>query len=390
MKDLKISIIIPVYNAEKYLKQCLDSVANQTLDDIEIICVDDGSTDSSSNILDEYSKKDKRFKVISQNNSGPGESRNTGLEHAKGNFIFFLDADDWLDLNTLERLYSNAISNNSEIVFFKVMIYDESKKESRYNKVFDFYKYFDEETDFNNLTFDYTDVKSFVLNSSFAPWLKLYKKDLISNFPFPKGFLGEDILVHAQTLLTADKMSFCPEECYFYRVSVADSNMDNAKKNETVFNIFHAIGDVEKFLIENNLIEKLSDEFTAFVMRQLTFWFTNCSSEHSQEFFKKAKEKLLELDLSDEKVDKFSNHISNPYKNIINSNSSNEAEILNKIDETKLKNEKEIVKYQNRIKNQKIRYEKKLNNHKRIINEMQNSNSWKTTKPIRKLFKILK
>ena len=111
----KVSVIIPVYNVEKYLKQCLDSVVNQTLKDIEIICIDDGSTDSSPEILQEYVKKDERIKIITQQNKGSASARNSGIKKAKGEYIGFIDADDYISINYYEELYNAATKSNADI-----------------------------------------------------------------------------------------------------------------------------------------------------------------------------------------------------------------------------------------------------------------------------------
>ncbi len=109
----KISVIIPIYNMEKYLKECLNSVINQTLKDIEIICVNDGSIDNSLTILKEYEKKDKRIKIINQKNSGVAIARNRAIDISKGQFIAFLDSDDKIiNDNSLENLYYAAVNNN--------------------------------------------------------------------------------------------------------------------------------------------------------------------------------------------------------------------------------------------------------------------------------------
>ena len=100
----KISVIIPVYNSEKFLKKCLDSIINQTLNDIEIICIDDGSTDKSLRILNNFADKDNRITIINQKNSGPSAARNKGIENAKGEYIGFVDSDDWIDLDFYEKL----------------------------------------------------------------------------------------------------------------------------------------------------------------------------------------------------------------------------------------------------------------------------------------------
>ena len=120
----KVSVIIPVYNTEKYLRRCLDSVVNQTLRDIEIICVDDGSTDSSPDILREYEKKDSRIKILTQPNINAGAARNNGLARAAGEYLSFLDADDFFEPNMLEAAWSKAKEQGAEIVVFRSDVFD--------------------------------------------------------------------------------------------------------------------------------------------------------------------------------------------------------------------------------------------------------------------------
>ena len=117
---MKISVVIPVYNIEDYLSECLDSIVNQSLEDIEIICVNDGSTDGSLDILKEYESKDSRVKIISQENKGIGNARNTALEYAKGEYVYFIDGDDTLELDALERLYDLNIEKNADFIIFKI------------------------------------------------------------------------------------------------------------------------------------------------------------------------------------------------------------------------------------------------------------------------------
>lgn len=113
-----ISVIIPVYNVENYLHECVDSVLNQTYGNFEILLVNDGSTDSSGKICDEYLEKDDRITVIHQKNGGPSKTRNTGLENATGKYIYFLDSDDYIEKNTLELLVDTAEANCADLVFF--------------------------------------------------------------------------------------------------------------------------------------------------------------------------------------------------------------------------------------------------------------------------------
>lgn len=121
----KVSVIIPVYNTEKYLEKCLDSVCNQTLSDIEIICIDDCSTDNSLNILKEYASKDNRIKLIEfKENKGAAVARNTGIIEAKGEYLGFVDSDDYVDLNFYELLYYSIIKNDADAVKGKLILKD--------------------------------------------------------------------------------------------------------------------------------------------------------------------------------------------------------------------------------------------------------------------------
>ena len=125
MTNVKVSVIIPVYNAEKYLRECLDSVIGQTLQDIEIICVDDGSTDNSLLILQEYAANDKRLKIVEQANQGAAAARNAGIAVAQGEYLAFLDADDLYYLEALQTAYVCAEKSNADVLLFEADFFDE-------------------------------------------------------------------------------------------------------------------------------------------------------------------------------------------------------------------------------------------------------------------------
>lgn len=126
---IKVSVILPVYNASEYLHQCMDSIVGQTLKDIEIICVDDGSTDNSLEILKEYEQKDNRVKVIQQKNAGAGAARNNGLSIASGEYLSFLDSDDFFELDMLEKAYEKGKSSNAQVIVFRSDQYREDLNE---------------------------------------------------------------------------------------------------------------------------------------------------------------------------------------------------------------------------------------------------------------------
>jgi glycosyltransferase involved in cell wall biosynthesis len=360
MENIKVSIIIPVYNVEKYLVQCLESVINQTLKEIEIICVNDGSTDNSTHILKEYAQMDQRIKIINKKNAGLGAARNTGMDYACGEFIGFLDSDDWVDNKMYEKLYKNAISNNSEVVMLNISLYDEFKNEYSNCEICDIAAYFDENVDFNNFIFDYTYIKPHLLNRNFAPWLKIYKTKFLKSyedFYFPKRILFEDVPFHVQVLLRASKISFCTEKLYIYRTSNVNSISNSSGRSKKVFDIFTIVNKVENILIENKKMDEFKYEFFTFKINQLRYWFYKCDKIFKKEFFKLIKQDFENMDLKNDEMDDLNLYAQNLYQNVMNSYSYREFELR----EEKLQVlEKQKRDSFNELKNQKQAFEEKL------------------------------
>lgn len=290
---VKVSVIVPVYNVENYLKECMDSIVNQTLRDIEIICINDGSADNSLAILESYAKYDDRIKIISQENKGVGAVKNFALDQELGDYVYFIDSDDYLDLNALEKLYNNAISNDSDLVFFKIARFDGDGNVNYSLPGFDFESIFGE-VDYNNFTFTYSDVKPYVMNTSFATWIKLYKRSFLDKYDdltFPEGLAFEDVSFHIKVMIYASKISFVPEFLYFYR-SNPNSIMHNASNG---FDIFKVCDIVEDFLMESKLYGEFKDEFDFFKIAQI---LSKIISTGSEEYFQLAKEELSKIKIS--------------------------------------------------------------------------------------------
>ena len=209
----KISVIVPVYNVEKYLSQCLDSIIHQTYKNLEIILVDDGSTDSSGLICDNYSQKDKRIKIIHKCQGGLSDARNAGLKIATGEYISFIDSDDFIDKNMYSILINNTQKYNSDIVWFNY--YNKKKKKHFINS--SIIK--------NNDLYDLSssDKIKFAKNLFYQykmdahVWAKLYKRSIFNNIKFPYGKLFEDIFVLLPILSNAKIISTIPDCLYFYR-----------------------------------------------------------------------------------------------------------------------------------------------------------------------------
>lgn len=324
-----VSVIIPVYNVEKYLEECLDSVCNQTLTNIEIICVNDGSTDNSLDILKEYAKKDDRIKIISQSNQGLSASRNNGLRRASGKYVYFIDSDDYIDLTCLEKLVGNAVSNDSDVVLFKFQNVDDYKNLHKRNVDFTIDDIFGE-IDYNNFTFTYHDVRRHVMNSAFSACLKLYRKEFIGSFEFPEGLLFEDVFVHVVVMLNAKKISFVPEFLYNYR-----SNPNSiSNSNEIGFYIFNVVDLVEDYLTDNDYYDDFEDEFIFFKIAQILRYIVSTDSE---DYFNKAKEEFNNTKIKNEKSIK--KKYIKKYNLVLESD--NYSEFLDKLNKKDNKNPKQ-------------------------------------------------
>ena len=195
----KVSIIVPVYNTEKYLGKCLESLSRQSLEDIEIICVDDGSSDNSGQICDRFASLDKRFTVIHKENEGVSKARNTALDIADGVYVGFVDSDDWVECNMFEKLYEKAVSNSYDIVQCAYNGGRKCEKEL-------------------TLTGEEEIIPSFMEGAvSNSVWDKIYKAELIRDIRFEIDLrFAEDFEFNARALLSARVVSIIPDVLYHY------------------------------------------------------------------------------------------------------------------------------------------------------------------------------
>ena len=232
---VKVSIIVPVYNVEKYLSKCLESLINQTLKDIEVICVNDGSTDDSLSILKEYANKDSRIKIIDKQNEGVSVARNTGIEVATGEYLMFVDSDDYLVENACEKALNSIEHNNSDIcIFGHYDLVDGNKIIS--HKTNDLIKIKD------------LNVKENLVEYSIYIWDKIYRTEFIKSnqIKFPLGLkTAEDVIFCLLCLFNEAKYATLAEPLYVYRIDTnsnsATSNVQNIKNDikafETLYNL---------------------------------------------------------------------------------------------------------------------------------------------------------
>ncbi|MCI8391817.1 MAG: glycosyltransferase family 2 protein [Roseburia sp.] len=207
MKNVKISVIIPVYNVIDFLKECLGSVLNQTYKNLEIILVDDGSTDGSSQICDEYKKKDRRIQVIHKENGGLSDARNAGIKIAQGEYFSFIDSDDWIHEDTYRILADKIKQNHADIICFGMIELYENKRNTLY---------LPQSAEIVNTE---EALKRLMIGTNCGPSVcnKLFKRSMFENIQFPVGKISEDIAVIYNIFDHAHQVEFINESFYYYR-----------------------------------------------------------------------------------------------------------------------------------------------------------------------------
>lgn len=205
--SIKVSVIVPVYNSEKYLSRCLDSIINQTLEDIEIICINDGSSDNSLAVLENFAKHDSRIKLFNQENKGQSAARNMGIKMSQGEYISFVDSDDFIDKNFLQILYDVATKNNAQIAACSLVRENERKRKTliEYSKI----------ELVQNITEKFK--KAYIPKYCFAV-NKLYSKEALikSNILFKEDFLYEDMIFMPKALFKLKKFATVNNVFYHY------------------------------------------------------------------------------------------------------------------------------------------------------------------------------
>lgn len=323
---VKVSVIVPVYNVENFLDKCLDSLINQTLSDIEIICIDDGSTDSSLEILKQYAKKDNRMILVSQQNSGPNKTRNKGINLAKGEYLTFVDSDDWLELNCLEKIYLNAISNNSEVVLFNAMEY---RPNNKFHKRI--YLPVDKNIDYNNFIFDYEYNKELVMNNFFVVWSKLYKTSFLkeNNIIFQNFSYFEDVPFHIESILFANRISYFPEVLYNYNKLNADSQQNQKMKINHRLAIFDIFNYVENLLVNKNYYEEFKLKFIEFKLLQSHENLSRTEFKFKEEYYTRMRNEFFKMDLNSKILQEMPFNLYKFYIKTINFKSFHQFNVFN-------------------------------------------------------------
>lgn len=259
----KISIIVPVYNSEKYLSKCLDSLVNQTLQDIEIIIINDGSTDNSQNIIDNYVQNySNKIKNFSQQNAGQASARNFGIKIAKGEFIAFADSDDYLELDAYEKAYTFAIQNNFDIVSFNFWEENEGNK-------------------YKSSYYRFTDVEpniKYVLNET-CPWNKIIRTNLFTqnNIKFLDNYIYEDLELIPRLILYTDKVGFLDSEYLYNYIIHPSSTMRQNSYTSKLSNIYFVMEQLKNNFQNTKYTKELEFIFIEHLLHGATLRYLNYS-----------------------------------------------------------------------------------------------------------------
>ena len=252
MDDKLVSVIIPVYNVEKYVEKCIKSVLNQSLKSIEIIIVNDGSTDKSKDIVTKISTMNNNIKVINQKNNGLSEARNVGIKSARGKYIFLLDSDDYLEKHVLENMVNRAEKDDADIVIgkFNFVYENNDRKKSSVN-------WLDESLLVNNVEA----IKELLLLEKFQFHAcgKLYKRELFKKIYFPKNKYFEDLATTYKLIYKAKKIVYINESCYEYLIR--KGSICNSSFEERHLDFINHIDDMEKFFKDEKIYDFIEEFF---------------------------------------------------------------------------------------------------------------------------------
>lgn len=286
------SIIVPVYNVEEYIKECFDSIINQTFSDFEVICINDGSTDGSLSILEEYAASDNRFKIISQQNQGQGIARNKALEIARGEYIVFVDPDDWIETNTLEELYKFFQQTNAEVIEFNYRKYNDYSGEfqNKSHRAFMMSKF-----KYDLLAKSYytlREVKKGCFSSlTAAVWTRAYSKKFLDriNAEFAPTKHGEDHFFTQVVVLNASKIFYLDKYLYNYRCRRGSAVNSISNYN---FGVFKNIEYLKNYLIKNDFYNELEEEFRSYLVRIMAYHYKYIPSNSIDKYLSKCQEYL--------------------------------------------------------------------------------------------------
>ena len=279
-----ISVIVPVYNVENYLERCMTSVLNQTYKNLEIILVDDGATDSSSKMCDEYARMDSRVRVIHKANGGLSDARNAGLSIATGEYIGYVDSDDWIELDMYERMYEACIEHNAQLAECRYASeYKDKTVLGGKDKTLPLTR---EEL----LKIYISGHNEYVIYNSV--WSKLFKKELVDGMQFPKGRNSEDIMYTTKAFCKLEKAVYI-DSCLYHYVLDREGSIMNVARGERMFKDEIPFWREHISHIRENVSNEFADLAAYYFWRRLLFYFIDMKNSNNEEYAKKLVQEIM-------------------------------------------------------------------------------------------------
>lgn len=289
---VKLSIVIPVYNVEKYISNCFESILNQPFKDFEVICVNDGSSDGSLSVLQESKNKDERVIIIDKKNEGSGIARNSALAIARGEYVFFVDGDDWIEENSLKRMVSEADRLQTDILIFGGLSCYEIPPTPlckggipHYQKQNGGYSANKLPKKYLNKVFSAEDIKKDVFKFPSTAWTKLYRREFLlkNDIKFQEIKVGQDQLPFFHSMITAEKIALLPENLYCYRKNRKGAvTAVKKKKNFSPIYVFYG---VEEVLKKTGKLDDYKEIFIKKYFSKATSWLAKFQDDLKEEYF---------------------------------------------------------------------------------------------------------
>lgn len=407
---VKVSVVIPIYNVEEFLDECLTGIVNQTLSDIEIICINDGSTDNSLEILNKYANDDDRIIILNQENKGHAVACNRGIDLAKGEYLYLMDSDDMLKTSALEELYDYAKKKSADFVLFQSNNYSQDEDVYYNSAIYSM----DNVADFiGDSVVDYNDLGDLIFEIPVTPWSKLYDLNFINkiNVRFPEGLIFDDNIFFWDVLFNATRIAFYRKyfftrRWYSYSSTTAGDLrfIDAIEINNLMLNRFEKYGLLEKYkkVLFNR---KIDLNYGRFIRIKDIY-----QKEYYTEFNKDCK-KIVSDDLYDEYMDVLDDRNKKIFLSCLESDTfkefkyemayydSNNLKIEFEKNNWNLKvNNNNLIKTNNDLKKQVDDLSNECNSLKEKVNILanentilkkeidliKNSNSWRYTEFLRK------
>ncbi len=367
-KDIKVSIIMSLFNVELYMRTAIESVLNQTLKDIELICINDGSTDYSLDIAKEYAKKDERVKVLSYEESkGQAYARNRGIDIAKGRYIGFVDGDDWVEAAMFEKLYNEAEKNRTEVTFCAAALYDDQTGKTIWNN--DYYNLYLIPKEFDNRVFTHEETKNLLTGClNVALWNKIYRTDFLNKnkIRFPEYYIYEDMPFFYETWFKSENICFIRDCCYYYRINRQSSTM--SRMESKVLDRVDMVALTYEMFKELPYFDEIKTQVATWIIEDLFHRYTIVEGRYRREFFFLMKKLFKNLDLDGVDKEKLENcYYYNEYKNCVNLKF---PEFLITLADTYIRAKKRENQLQSQILSEKyqtqLRYEEIIKNMKNM------------------------